>query len=166
MGKNVLISESILSSIGNILRSKLNTNISYTTSNIIDSINSIDTLWLNAMHYSKSIFTNIPTTIGDYNILKYIKNNFIINDVHLTSMPEEMLDGCTNVSYINIPNCSYIGDYAFRSCTNLSYISIPNCSYIGSNAFDNCTNLSSINIPNCSYIVLIYLIYLYLIVVI
>ena len=45
-------------------------------------------------------------------------------------------------TYLDLPNCSYIGSNTFMYCQNLSSISIPNCSYIGNNAFNNCWTLS------------------------
>ena len=48
---------------------------------------------------------------------------------------------CSNLTTINLPNCTYIGSNAFYSCTNLSMIDFSNCSYIGSKAFYGCHNL-------------------------
>ena len=160
MGKNVLINESILSSIGNILRSKLSTNISYTTSTMIEGINNIDTLWLNAMYYSKPILKNVlynySSRHSDYQILKYCNYDYELYDKYVTSLTNILSsDTYTYVpqiifkaSKVTFPNCSYIGDNAFSSCSNLYYISLPNCSYIGSSAFRGCTSLTNSNIQD------------------
>ena len=126
----VLINESILSSIGNILRSKLGVSSTFTPIEFINGINNIDTIWrdvaqLNIVNFNDSNITSI--------------NNFIFSNYHI-------------LETISIPNCSYIGSSAFYNCENLSSISIPNCEYIGSNAFYSCISLSYASIPNCSYI--------------
>ena len=53
---------------------------------------------------------------------------------------------------IILPNCSYIGNYAFYSCYSLTSIDLPNCLYADIGAFGHCSALTNINLPNCSYI--------------
>lgn len=54
---------------------------------------------------------------------------------------------------INLPFCSYVGDYTFYQERNLSSVSLPVCEYIGSQAFYSCSvRLMSISLPVCSFI--------------
>lgn len=57
-----------------------------------------------------------------------------------------------NISSVNLPVCSYVGDYAFNSCSILTTVSIPKCEYIGPFAFISCSLLSSIELPMCSFV--------------
>ena len=91
--------------------------------------------------------TSIKAT-GDY---RNIKNSSYLTFPELKSINTMSMFG-ENLISISLPNCSYIGSYAFAYCTSLTSISIPNCSYIEDYAFTGCTSLTSISIPNCSYI--------------
>lgn len=53
-----------------------------------------------------------------------------------------------DVSSIDLPNCSEIGEQAFSMNAQLSSINLPKCEIIGNSAFDMC-NLTSIDLPNC-----------------
>ena len=173
----ILITESVLSSIGTILRHKLNTSSPYTPSEFISAINDIlitddfmdmrmssseitisnitkvcDGLFANAKYL---VSINLPncsymgeSAFYNNNGVRYIYSYY--DDGYGSSTPIYSYSG--GLSYISIPNCNYIGNYAFQSCTKLSSISLPNCSHIGYSAFQSCTSLSSISIPNCSYI--------------
>ena len=59
---------------------------------------------------------------------------------------------CISLSQVNLPKCSYIDTAAFEYCTSLTQVNLPVCSYIGNNAFQSCSSLSQINLPKCSYI--------------
>lgn len=56
------------------------------------------------------------------------------------------------VETVNLPNCLYVGSYAFRDCYSLSQISLPVCSSIGYKAFYECHSLSQVSLPVCSSI--------------
>ena len=107
--------------------------------------------WLaGSIHVSEMVgwLTSIKST-GDY---RNIKNSSYLTFPELKSINTMSMFG-ENLISISLPNCSYIGSYAFAYCTSLTSISIPNCSYIGSWAFYYCSSLSYISIPsNCSYI--------------
>lgn len=53
---------------------------------------------------------------------------------------------------VNIPNCSYIGSFAFSNALQLVHVNAPLCEYIGDLAFNICKKLTSISFPLCSYI--------------
>ena len=56
----------------------------------------------------------------------------------------------TGITYFNAPNCTSIGQSAFRNCYNLSYISMPLCRSIGNYAFYCCSSLNSVSFPEFS----------------
>lgn len=57
---------------------------------------------------------------------------------------------CTNLSTVNLPNCSLINNYAFTACAKLVNVSFPMCSRINNYAFNGCTSLEHVNFPKCS----------------
>lgn len=61
-------------------------------------------------------------------------------------------DECYTLSQVSLPMCKSIGYQAFYGCRSLSQVSLPMCNYIGSNAFYQCSSLSQISLPVCSYI--------------
>lgn len=65
---------------------------------------------------------------------------------------DSAFESCTSLTQVNLPMCSYIGDYVFSSCSSLSQVSLPMCEYIGIYAFKVCTSLSQVILPVCSYI--------------
>ena len=146
----VLINESILSSIGNILRSKLDVSSTFTPIEFNSAIMDIDTIWIDVKEHKSDYIYDPTSSLLSSPIYKY--TSCIISIPNCSYIGNDIFSGCINLSSMSIPNCSYIGNSAFYSCWNLSSIFIPNCSYIGSDAFQGCSNLSSINIPNCSYI--------------
>lgn len=53
----------------------------------------------------------------------------------------------TLLSYVNLPKCDGIAQYAFMSCTELTSVNIPVLTGIPYGAFSGCTELTSINMP-------------------
>ena len=49
--------------------------------------------------------------------------------------------------------CVYVGDEAFAKCTEVEYIELPNCLNIGKNIADECKNLKIICAPKCKNVV-------------
>ena len=140
----VLINESILSSIGNILRSKYNANVSFSTSMMHNDIDNISK-WNDIVQDS-----NFNVSISTYNMNSLYRKCAKYLNLTILDCPSIIISSSftnfTNLVSISLPNCSYIGSYAFTYCNNLSYISIPNCSYIGGSAFYFCSKLESIYI--------------------
>ena len=71
----------------------------------------------------------------------------------------EWIDDCTTGHTISgtgltlsLPNCKYIGKYAFRSNPGISYLYLPECIYIGESAFTVLANIRSIDLPKCEYL--------------
>jgi len=57
-----------------------------------------------------------------------------------------------SLSYANLPECEYIGNFAFRSCYSLTDVSLSQCKYVGDSAFQYCSNLTKIDLPTCECI--------------
>ena len=60
----------------------------------------------------------------------------------------------TNLTSVSLPNCEYIGSYAFNKCSNITGFLLPNCKFIGGEAFRgcSCSLFTSLTLPNCRYI--------------
>lgn len=70
----------------------------------------------------------------------------------IQTISKTAFDNHAYLTEIVLPNCSYIGSYAFQSCYSLTSIDLPNCLSVDSCGFDDCSSLTSVNLPNCSYI--------------
>ena len=57
--------------------------------------------------------------------------------------------GCTNLTSVELPICTSIGDGAFQECSSLKSIDLPVCTTIGSYAFTGCFSLESAILPVC-----------------
>lgn len=57
----------------------------------------------------------------------------------------------TQLATVNLPDVTYIGDYAFESCNNLTTVIAPKAITIGEESFF-CTKLSSISLPELTTI--------------
>lgn len=80
--------------------------------------------------------------------------NSYINTVNLpncTSIGEDAFRECPNITSINLPVCSYIGDSGFKDCSRLQKLDIPACEVIGKSAFKGCSSLTQVTLPVCSF---------------
>ena len=121
-------SESYISSIANVLRTKVGTTSTFTIKEMAPAINQYN----------------------NYYLKDYLEGNlYTLNLPELTRASiNAAFRGCENLSYVNLPNVSMnLGDNYFAYCYNLKEIQIPNVVSIGSSAFYNCYNLSSITVP-------------------
>lgn len=69
-----------------------------------------------------------------------------INLPAMSSCYANFFSNCFSLNYVNIPNCTYIGEACFSLCSSLSEINLPNVSFIGNYAFWGCQALSKITI--------------------
>ena len=75
-----------------------------------------------------------------------------VNLPKCTSIGNYTFKNCTNLTTVNLPKCTSIGDYAFYNCTSLATIDLPECTSIGEYAFTSCYNLTTVNLPKCTSI--------------
>ena len=68
-------------------------------------------------------------------------------DDNITAVGEHAFDGCTTLTYIELPEgITSVGDYAFANCSAMEYISLANTiTSIGNYVFENCTGEILIN---------------------
>lgn len=94
-----------------------------------------------------------------YNSASYIHpyvfaTNSYITTVELpncTSVGEDAFRECPNIISISLPVCSYIGDSGFKDCSRLQKLDIPACEVIGKSAFKGCSSLTQVTLPVCSF---------------
>ena len=79
-------------------------------------------------------------------------------DSNVTRVESSAFRNCKSLVSVNLPNCTYVGEYAFMDIgKSLKKLLIPNCNSIGNQPFRNCTfevfdsSLTSIN-PYDTYI--------------
>lgn len=103
--------------------------------------------------YAQAI-TNLPsgggggTEIEDALVTRTISGTYYNNRVDRVGV--HAFANNDGLSSVNLPNCTYVADYAFLACGNLLSINIPLCNFVGNNAFSNCYRLSSVNLPLCT----------------
>jgi hypothetical protein len=57
-------------------------------------------------------------------------------------------DRCVNLTTVNIPKVTYLGDWCFNNCKGLTSINVPLLTTTGMGCFQGCTSLTSINLPS------------------
>lgn len=119
----------------------------------IFGLNSVSTIWQNAFENCISLqFIDLSkcTTVyyqwpfsGCTNLQSLI---FGINTTH------QSLFQNYDITYIDLPNCSTVGQQTFLGCASLSFISLPKAQIIWQNAFEDCLSLENLILPICSFI--------------
>ena len=62
----------------------------------------------------------------------------------------------SNLTSVNLPNCTSVNDYAFAYCYLLKDVDLPNCSYVGNGTFSGCSNLTQLYINSVTSVPNIY----------
>ena len=121
------------------IRDKTNSNKLINHRDIPDKIdNLVDTDIINEYNELLSMIINQNTIIE--------LNNKEIENINICFM------NCTNLTTVNLPECTSIGTSTFMNCTNLTTVNLPECTSIGVSAFNSCTNLTTVNLPKCATI--------------
>lgn len=71
----------------------------------------------------------------------------IINPDEKIDVVSSMLNGNTNLQYLNLPECTNLMSSAVSGATNLISVSLPKCTQITQSAFYHCTSLKSAILP-------------------
>ncbi len=64
-----------------------------------------------------------------------------------TSIADNILGACTNLTSITFENATSVGESPFASCTALTDVNLPNCESVGKNCFVSCSALTAISLP-------------------
>ena len=91
--------------------------------------------------------TTADTLFAKQVITRTIKD---LADDSFTTLGTYAFAGCSLLSNVALPNCSFTGSYGFGSCSALTNIYMPNCASIGAYAFANCVALPKIDFPLCT----------------
>lgn len=104
--------------------------------------------------YAQAI-TNLPsgggggTEIEDALITRTIS---VYSNDRIRSVGNYAFGQCINLTFIDLPKCSFLGNYGFAYCQNLTSVSLPLCKFISDRGFTYCSALTFIDLPLCSYI--------------
>ena len=116
---------------------------------------------------SKDVSISDTTLLEDYSTLidslsvdgaaKNVIENGLADSMALFREATKIADGFfsehSEITSVDLPKCSIVGNYAFLNCTGLTSVNIPMCESIGYKAFFNCYNLSSsLEFPVCKTI--------------
>ena len=118
------------------IRDKTNSNELINHQDIPDKINKLLT--------SNDIKLFIDSAIQGKNTICYSFNNTTITKISST------IFATTNLTNIDLPECTSICSMAFENCTNLTTVNLPKCTTLGYQAFSDCSNLTTINLPKCT----------------
>lgn len=130
--------------------------------------------------YNFSDYSGYFTWYGSTITSSAFQNNSLLTSIETDAVriEDSAFYNCNNILYISIPNCKYIGSYAFYNnnirasgtflLSKCEYIGsyafysnhwlgtsgmeLPKCSYIGGNAFNSCMMMSNVYLSVCSYI--------------
>lgn len=94
------------------------------------------------------------SSIVDDTTVSYVAYGAFAKYVNFDSMQTEYSYNIEKIPLVsvNLPNCSVVGNYAFRFQDQLVSLSLPNCKYIGAYAFTNCSSLNVLNLPACEIV--------------
>lgn len=100
-----------------------------------------------------SVYSNDRVSVvGNYAFYNYWYSLKSVNIPNCKYVGKFAFAGCNSLSSIDLPLCSSIDNAAFQSCHLLPSIDLSNCKYVGSDAFEECSMLSMIDLPVCSFI--------------
>jgi len=68
-------------------------------------------------------------------------------EIRYDAFGQDNYNGCPNLTTINFPNVTIIGDYGFNYAISLVNINLPQLTTAGSDCFGGCPSLTTINLP-------------------
>lgn len=93
---------------------------------------------------------DIPSGSGGVSLAEYFNNNPYLSSITDSTITVVRARGCRDfgqLTTINFPNCTSIGDLAFYA-TGLTTVSLPKLSSMGSQCFGNISALSALDLPD------------------
>ena len=67
----------------------------------------------------------------------------VLNSIYIPYIASYKFYG-SDLTTVNLPECTSIGDSTFYRCTNLTTVNLPECTSIGTSTFFGCTNLTTV----------------------
>ena len=152
----------LLKAICDTIRAKTGSNDKIAHQDIPDELDSIiakeEECEIAARELSNIIYGSEVKVLDSKYILNIARYKFYGSDLttidlpKCTSIGDSAFMDCTSLTTVNLPECTSIGEYAFKYCTNLTTIDLPECSSIGNAAFMDCISLTTIDLPECTSI--------------
>ena len=85
---------------------------------------------------------------GSYAYPQYAKNVLKFKNSFLTSAGGNLLESCSGLTSVELPNLTSGGDSLLRSCSGLTSVELPNLTSAGDNLLGSCSGLTSVELPN------------------
>ena len=156
----------LLKAICNAIRAKTGSNNKIIHQNIPDELDSIiakeEECEIAARELSNIIYGSEIKVLDSKYILNIASYKFYGSDLTTINLPECTSIGgrafhyCTNLTTVNLPECTSIGEYAFYNCTSLTTVNLPKCTSIRSYTFSSCTNLTTVILSNNQVVTLMH----------
>ena len=127
--RDIWIHKKDFDDIGNAIREKLDTETDYTIEQMATAID--------------SIVTEIDETSE---FAKIVDGSITELNVNMTRIANQALYGCSNLTSVNLPLATIIGEEAFSDCSSLTSISLPEVVYSGRRIITG-TAVTSISMP-------------------
>lgn len=129
-----LYPESDIENIASAVRTKFNTNSSFTVTEM------------------SQFLSSASIGGGDY-VSKYLDQVSVLSVPSVSRVPTYRFYGNSVLTEVTFDNCFYIYSSAFISCSSLVSANFPICITVYNGAFAFCTSLENISLPNCTSIV-------------
>lgn len=101
---------------------------------------------------SGTYYNNRVSEVANYAFYNYEYSLKSVNIPNCKYVGRFAFAGCKSLLSIDLPLCSEIDNAVFSSCYSLGYANLQNCKYVGNDAFQECRRLSMIDLPICSFI--------------
>ena len=98
---------------------------------------------------------NVQSEVQGYTMKDILQTGFnksILSDSTITSVKGYAANWNSIVQSVDLPNCTFIDEYAFASCSNLAQVSIPACSELKDYTFAYCSRLSAVYLLSTSVV--------------
>ena len=126
---NYIVSDTNLTAVANAIRQKGGTSASLEfPDDFVEAIGEIQTGGGSGTDYLAARLNNTLTSYSNSDV---------------TSIPQQVFRGCSQLQSVSFPNATSIGEYAFADCYNLVSVSAPNVTTISQYAFSGCSKLTS-----------------------
>lgn len=176
----VLVTDTHLTAIGDAIRAKSASNITYTPAEMAQAILDIPAGGANAGNedafitgafngpyindrveeINTKVFTSLPgLTIASFQNVKTMADgvfeNSSVQDIKLNSVEaisKSAFKNNTSLLVVEAPNATVVNSEAFKGCETLMRVNLENVEKVYSSAFEDCSYIKTIDLPNANYI--------------